>query len=142
VIVIDASDTILGRLASYVAKKALKDKDEIVIVNCEKAVISGNKANVFKEFKEKRDRGDRYKGPFYPRMPDRIVRRVIRGMLPYKKDKGKEALKRIKTFIGVPEEYKDKEKIQLGEFKKENLKDMKYVYLYEVSEYLGAKVKV
>ncbi len=139
--IIDATDTILGRLASYVAKNALKG-EEIVIVNCEKAVISGNKDNILKEFKEKRDRGDRYKGPFYPRMPDRIVRRVIRGMLPYKSEKGKKALARVKTFIGVPEEYQNKEFINLKDIKKERLKDMKYVYLYEVSNYLGANIKV
>ncbi len=139
--IIDATDTILGRLASYVAKNALKG-EEIVIVNCEKAVISGNKDNILKEFKEKRDRGDRYKGPFYPRMPDRIVRRVIRGMLPYKNEKGKKALARVKTFIGVPDEYKNKEFINLNDIKKESLKDMKYVYLYEVSNYLGANIKV
>lgn len=139
--IIDATDTILGRLASYVAKNALKG-DEIVIVNCEKVVVSGNKDNIFREFKEKRNRGDRYKGPFYPRMPDRIVKRVIRGMLPYKTDRGRKALSRVKTFIGIPEEYQGKKCITLDKIKKEKLKDMMYVYLYEISEYLGAKIKV
>ncbi len=141
-IIIDASDTILGRLASYVAKKALNSEEEIIIVNCEKTVISGNKENILERYKEKRDRGDRYKGPFYPKYPDRIVRRTIRGMLPYKTKRGKEALKRIKTYIGTPEEFKDKEKVRLEEFSKETLKDMKYIYLEEVSRYLGAKINV
>jgi len=139
--IIDATDTILGRMASYVAKRVLEG-EEIVIVNCEKVIVSGNKENIFKEYKEKRDRGDRYKGPFYPRMPDRIVRRVIRGMLPYKTERGRKALSRVKTFIGVPQEYDGKEFVRLDNIKRENLKDMKYVYLYEISDYLGAKIKV
>ncbi len=137
-IIIDATDTVLGRMASFVAKKALAGED-VVIVNAEKAIITGNKENIFKKYKTRRDVGDRYHGPFFPRMPDRIVRRTIRGMLPYKSGKGKEALKRIKVFIGVPKEYQGKEMINL-EWKKDNLRDMKYVYVYELSRYLGAKI--
>ncbi len=140
VIYIDASDTVVGRLASYVAKKALEG-EEVVIVNCEKAVISGNKENIFERYKAKRDRGDRYKGPFYPKYPDRIVRRTIRGMLPYKTKRGKEAFRRIKTFIGVPKEYKEKEFMKIDKFSKDNLKHAKYVYLGEVAKFLGAKYR-
>lgn len=137
---IDASDTILGRMASYLAKKALEG-EEIIIVNCEKCVISGNRENILERYEAKRERGDRYKGPFYPRYPDRIVRRTIRGMLPYKTKRGREALRRIKTFIGIPKEYKDKEFIRLEMFSKNNLKNMKYVYLEEVSKHLGANIQ-
>ncbi len=137
-IIIDATDTVLGRMASFAAKKALAG-EEVVIVNAEKAIITGNKEDIFKRYKTRRDVGDRYHGPFFPRMPDRIVRRAIRGMLPYKSGKGREAYKRIKVFIGVPKEYKDKEMVNL-EWKKDKLRDMKYVYIYELSKYLGAKI--
>jgi len=137
-IIIDATDTVLGRMASFAAKKALAG-EEVVIVNAEKAIITGNKEDIFKRYKTRRDVGDRYHGPFFPRMPDRIVRRAIRGMLPYKSGKGREAYKRIKVFIGVPKEYKDKEMVNL-EWKKDKLRDMKYVYIHELSRHLGAKI--
>ena len=138
-IIIDGRDTILGRLASYVAKKALEG-GEIKIINAEYVVISGNKDNIVSEYRERIEKGDRYKGPFYPRMPDRIVRRAIRGMLPYKKGKGKEAFKRVMVYIGVPDDLKDKEFVKLEGMLKDNLKDMKYLYLKDLSKYLGAKI--
>ena len=49
------------------------------------------------------------KGPLHRRRPDRIVRRTIRGMLPRRKPKGKQAYKRLKVFLEIPEELKDKE---------------------------------
>jgi large subunit ribosomal protein L13 len=46
-------------------------------------------------------------GPFHYRRPDRIVRKTVRGMLPYKQPKGKQAFKRLKVYMGVPNEFKD-----------------------------------
>ena len=135
--VIDATDTILGRMASFVAKKALEG-ETIVIVNAEKAIISGNEENIKEKYKTRRDVGDRYKGPFFPRMPDRIVRRAIRGMLPYKTTRGKEAYKRVKVFIGVPDEYKDAEKIKL-EWTADKLRDRKFVRIEDIARWLGAR---
>ena len=137
VLVIDATNKIAGRLASIVAKLLLIG-EEVIILNAEKAVISGKKDRIFRIFKEKRDKGDPYKGPFYPRYPDRILRRMIRGMLPYKKPKGKNALKRLKIFIGTPEEYKN---AKVSNIKIKSVEDLKtdYVTLEEISLFLGAK---
>jgi large subunit ribosomal protein L13 len=44
-IVIDATDLILGRMASTVAKLVLKG-ERVIIINAEKALISGNKKNI------------------------------------------------------------------------------------------------
>lgn len=130
--IIDAEGAILGRLSSTVAKKLLKGED-IIIINAEKIVVSGNPKVSEKYFLEKRQRGDPYKGPFYPRYPDRIVFRVIRGMLPYKKQKGKNALKKLKVYIG-PNNMK-------GEKISKTSDDLrcKYTTLGEISKRLGAK---
>ena len=40
--IIDGKGAILGRLASYAAKQALKG-EEIVVLNCEEVIITGNK---------------------------------------------------------------------------------------------------
>ncbi|MDI6810604.1 MAG: 50S ribosomal protein L13 [archaeon] len=135
--IIDGEGLILGRLASSVAKKLLNEKDtEIVIVNAERVVISGSKERIFKDYKEKKDRGSREKGPFYPKMPDRIVKRTIRGMLPYKQAKGREALSRVKVYLGIPEEYGTVVQKKVENAGAERL-SRKYVTVGEVSEKLG-----
>jgi large subunit ribosomal protein L13 len=102
--IVDASDLILGRLASYVAKRVLNGED-IVVVNAEKAVVTGRKKSIIKEFitkLEKRTLGSQKKAPKKPRRPDTYLRRVVRGMLPWKQPKGKRAYRRLKVYVGVP----------------------------------------
>ncbi|HEX17198.1 MAG: 50S ribosomal protein L13 [Thermoplasmata archaeon] len=134
--VIDADGAVLGRMASIVAKRLLKG-EEIAIVNSEKAIIVGDEQMIKQEYREKREIGTQRKGPFFPRMPHMIVKRTIRGMLPYQQPKGREALKRLRCYIGVPEEYANVEKEKVGLPKK---KPYKYITIAELSRYLGAKV--
>jgi len=105
--IINADGLIMGRMASIVAKRLLNN-EEIVIVNSEKTVLSGKKKIKVKEAKEFLEAGSPERGPFHYRRPDRIVRKTVRGMLPYKQSKGKQAYKRLKVFIGIPDELKDK----------------------------------
>jgi large subunit ribosomal protein L13 len=133
----DATNQIAGRLASYVAKELLNG-EQVVIVNAEKAVLSGNPKMKFREFKQKIDRGDPKKGPFYPRYPDLMLRRIVRGMLPWHKDKGRKAYRRLKVYIGEPEEFKNKEKIRIEEADTSKLK-CKYITLGDLSVMLGAE---
>ena len=107
--VVDASGLILGRLASHVAKRILIGEN-IVIINAEKAIITGSKKNIVERFKTrlgtKTFQSQKF-APVHARRPDRYVRRVIRGMLPWKKPRGKEAHSRVKVYNGVPYNYKD-----------------------------------
>lgn len=135
--IIDGDGLILGRLASAVAKKLLTEKDtEIVIVNAERVVISGSKERTFKDYKAKKDRGSKEQGPFFPKMPDRIVKRTIRGMLPYKQAKGRDAFSRLKVYLSIPEEYETAERGKVENASAERL-SRKYVTVGEVSEKLG-----
>jgi len=102
--VIDASGLILGRMASVVAKRLLLG-ESIVIVNAEKATISGKRLSRVREAKAFLEVGHPGKGPFHPRRPDQIVRRTVRGMLPHRLPKGQAALKRLRVFLGVPLEF-------------------------------------
>ena len=106
--IIDATNQILGRISTISAKAALMGEN-VSIVNCEKAILSGDRKKHIKEFERKRSMGIQAKGPFYFRKPSMYVKRVIRGMLPYKQPRGRESLKRIKCYSGVPEELKGKE---------------------------------
>ncbi len=113
--IIDGKDAVLGRLASFVAKSLLEG-EEIIIVNCEKMIITGNKKRIQEDFEEKRSKvGSGQKGPKVSRLSERIVKRAIRGMLPnHRKGRGKEALKKIKCYVGMPEEYEKSKKILAG----------------------------
>lgn len=113
--IIDGKNAVLGRLASYVAKEALKG-GEIVVLNCEKVIITGNKKEIKEKFEKKRGRvGSGQKGPKHSRISHKIVKRTIRGMLPnHRKGRGKEAYRRIKCFSGIPKEFEDKKKIVGG----------------------------
>jgi len=107
--VIDASGLILGRLASHVAKRILNGED-IIIINAEKTIITGSKENIVGEFKtrlETKTWGSQKFAPVHARRPDRYVRRVIRGMLPWKKPRGKNAFRKLKVYISIPEKYKE-----------------------------------
>lgn len=112
--IINAENLILGRMASIVAKRLLKG-EKIIIVKAKKAVFSGKKKSKVTEAKRFLEVGHPKKGPFHYRRPDRIVRRTVRGMLPYKQPKGKQAYKRLKVFIGIPEELKDRKMETLAE---------------------------
>jgi large subunit ribosomal protein L13 len=133
-IVADAENQVAGRLASRVAKELLKGS-RVSIVNAERAVVSGDPKHTVKVYTERLKRGDPYHGPFYPRTPDRVLKRMIRGMMPYKKTKGSEAFKRLRVFISVPEEFKGKETKLINE---QTLED-KFMSLGNLSIKLGAK---
>ena len=133
---IDASECVMGRLASSVAKSLLNG-EEVHIINAENAVISGSKEMVFGEYISKRNLNHPRKGPYYPRMPHMMLKRAVRGMIPYQKPKGREAFKRLKVDVGTPLALQ-KEKAETIEKAKMN-NSTKYIRLGDVSENLGAK---
>ena len=101
---VDASDQIAGRLSSKLAKLILSGK-KVVVVNAEKAVISGSRTSVVNQWKERLEISSRVNpiyGPLHPRRPDNILRRMVRGMVPRKKAKGALAMKRLRVYICVP----------------------------------------
>jgi large subunit ribosomal protein L13 len=137
--IIDATNLILGRLAAKAAKLALLG-EQVIIINCENAVISGKKEIILQKFKTKEHRTQPFKGPFAKRMPDRIVRAAIRGMLPHGRwsegSRGRLALNRIKCFIGVPEEFKGQKFETFPEISVNNLKTQFYVKIGDISALL------
>lgn len=132
--IIDGSNLILGRLASFAAKKALMG-EEIIVVNAEKVLVTGEKLSILRRYRDRSEIGY-VKGPFWPISPERIVRRTIRGMLPHKQDRGRKAYKKVKCYIGVPEELKDKKPDTIKEANISRTKS-KYVSTKEISKFLG-----
>ena len=100
-IVYDGEGAVFGRLASVVAKDLLKG-ESVDVVNCEKIIISGDKKLLAKKILAKREMGSggSMKGPKYPRVADRLVKRMIRGMLPRDRAKGRDAFRNLKCYVG------------------------------------------
>jgi large subunit ribosomal protein L13 len=132
---INAEGLVVGRLASNVAKQILNG-EEVIIVNAEKALISGSRKAILTEYQGRRELTHARKGPHYPRMPDRILKRTVRGMIPYQTPRGRTAYKKLKVYIGVPKEY---EKRKFHTIAGSNKVPARFMTLGEVSQSLGAK---
>lgn len=132
----DFENVVLGRGCTFVAKALLSGK-RVNVYNAEKAVITGNKKAIFAKYKEKQDysaKGNPLKGPKYPKTPDGIVRRTIRGMIKRKTPTGRKAFRNLRVYVGMEEgiEAQKLEKAQVNPLRK-------YVTVAEVSKYLGSK---
>jgi len=134
-LVVDAQDCILGRVASQVAERAL-DGDRVAVVNAERAVITGNEDEIVARYHKRRDVGSD-RGPAYPKRPDRIMKRAIRGMVPHKKPRGREAIENVRVYVGNPD---DRDAAVLEGTSLDRLSNIKFVSLGDVSESLGANV--
>ena len=128
--VIDGKNAVMGRLASFAAKEALKG-EEIKIVNCEQVIITGNKRDIEADIQKRREMiGSGQKGPHISRTSEKIVKRAIRGMLPnHRLGRGKEAFQRIKCYVGIPSEFKDSKKITFN-----NEDKLKYIKIKDISK--------
>ena len=135
-LVVDARDCIVGRVASQVAQRAL-DGDSVAVVNAERAVITGSEDDVMSTYRE-RDAVGSDQGPNYPKRPDRIFKRAVRGMVPHKETRGREAIERVRVYVGNP--YEDDEAEILDDTSLDRLSTIKFVSLGDVSESLGANV--
>ena len=134
-VVIDARDCILGRVASEVAQKTL-DGQRVAVVNAENTVITGNPESTMETYRKRAEIGSD-SGPHYPKRPDRIFKRAIRGMLPYKQDHGREAFENVRVYLGNP--YDAEGEILEGT-SLDRLSNINFISLGEISEKLGATV--
>ncbi len=133
--VYDGKNKVLGRFASQVASEIL-DGEEIKVINAEKIFIVGDKQKILDKYEQRRARGKQMNGPYFPRRPERIFKRSVRGMVPHQKPRGRKAFKRLHAYIGMPSELKDEEIID------PDVKDAAGklgLTLEEISRHLGAE---
>ncbi len=141
--IINAEGLVAGRLASIVAKRLLMG-ERIIIVNAEKAIITGKRKRILEWYGKRVTEWRTYynpekRGPKIPRRPDRVLKRMVRGMLPRKKPRGREALKRLKVYMGVPPQYATA-KFEVPEEAKLKNKDIPYMTLAELYQAFGGKL--
>ncbi|MFW6384273.1 MAG: 50S ribosomal protein L13 [Halodesulfurarchaeum sp.] len=134
-LVVDARDCVLGRVATRVAERALAG-DRVAVVNAEDAVITGDEEQILSKY-EDRTRVGSDRGPAYPRRPDRIFKRTVRGMVPYKQDAGREALSRVRIYVGNPN---DMDARVLEDTSIDRLSTTRFVTLGTVAAHLGGNV--
>jgi large subunit ribosomal protein L13 len=129
-IIIDGKEAVFGRLASFSAKKALEG-NEIIILNSEKVIMTGNKKDLIKKYSELRKKGGNSRnGPKYTKIPYKMLKRGIRGMLPdHRAGIGKQAFLRIKCHDGIPEEFKEQKMMKISAPPKN-----KFITLKELAE--------
>ncbi|CAG9830400.1 unnamed protein product [Diabrotica balteata] len=104
---------LLGRLAAIVSK-ALLEGNKVTVVRCEQLNISGNfYRNKLKcmSFLRKRCNVNPARGPFHFRAPSRIFWKTVRGMLPHRSERGKQALRRLKAYEGIPAPYDRRKRV-------------------------------
>jgi large subunit ribosomal protein L13 len=134
-LVVDARDCVMGRVATDVAERALAG-DRIAVINAEDAVITGRREDVLGKYRDRAELGSD-RGPAYPRRPDRIFKRAIRGMVPYKKDRGRAALSNVRVYVGNPHEQ---DATVLDGTSIDRLSTTRFVTIGTVAEHLGANV--
>jgi len=132
---VNAEGQIVGRMGSKIAKRLLNG-EEVIILNAEKAIISGKRKSKIAEAHLFLEVGAPERGPFHYRRPDRYLRKSIRGMLPFKQAKGKSAYKRLKAYMGIPIEFKDQPMITFEEASSADLKGP-YLTLGELAKEIG-----
>ena len=140
-IVVDASNCIAGRLCSYVSKLLLQG-NRVAIINSERAMLSGNRYKTIEDYKkylEVSSVTNPIHGPYHPRRPDRILTRMVRGMIPRRKPSGIAAFKRLRVYIGIPTEFQSSKKIKIFEDAKITKSESYYITIGDVAKQIGWK---
>ena len=136
---LDATNAVIGRLCSYAAKQAILG-NKVNLFNVEKAIMSGSIEYNFERYHHRiKETGQFSKGPFIPRVSDRFVKRLIRGMFPHKRQRGSEAYKRVMCYLGIPTAFKDKKLITYPPADISQLRAIKYITIQQLCTKLGGK---
>jgi large subunit ribosomal protein L13 len=141
-IVVDATNCIAGRMCSHVSKLLLEG-NRVAIVNAEKAMLSGNRymtIDSYKEHLEINSVTNPIHGPFHPRRPDTILSKMVRGMVPKRKPDGIGAFKRLRVYMGVPEDLRGTNMKSFDD-SKITKPESYYISIGEVAKQIGWKAE-
>ena len=103
-VTIDADGAVVGRLGARVAKLLLANQ-QVEIVNADKAVMAGSLSAAKEKYLSRRHQKNKRTpedSPVWPRVPHLLLRRIVRGMLPHKSKRGRDAYHRLRVVVGTP----------------------------------------
>jgi large subunit ribosomal protein L13 len=134
-VVVDGRNMIFGRIASRIAKKALNG-EEVQLINAEQIVISGRPkatADNLRLRKKAQNKGTPEHSPKWPKVPHMLVKRMIRGMLPWKRTRGREAYRRVMVYTGNPKNLVPGAAIETATMRK----GAKYITILQLCRMIG-----
>ena len=101
-IIVNGEGAVFGRMATFISKELLRG-NSVEVINSDKVIVSGNAEVFIAKINQKRKMGSgsSLKGPKYIRQEDRLLKRMIRGMLPWNRARGREAFKRLRCYTGA-----------------------------------------
>jgi len=140
-IIVDASNCIAGRICSNVSKLLIQG-NRVVIINSERAMLSGNRYKTIEDYKKYLEVGsvtNPIHGPYHPRRPDRILTKMVRGMISRRKPSGILAFKRLRVYIGVPTELQSSKEIKIFDDAKITKSESYYITIGDVAKQIGWK---
>ncbi|MEV0235778.1 50S ribosomal protein L13 [Nonomuraea sp. NPDC050786] len=123
--VIDATDVVLGRLASHVAT-LLRGKhkpifaphvdtgDFVIVINADKVALSGNKLEQKKAYRHSGYPGGLRSvtyGELMEKRPEKAVEKAVKGMLP-KNSLGRKMAKKLKVYAGSEHPHQAQQPVQ------------------------------
>ena len=133
---IDAQGLVLGRAATHIAKALLSDLSQrVVVINADKAIITGSRRAIEQKYKERTRRGSERAGPYFPKRPERIFKRAVRGMLPFKQPRGQEAIRRLRCYNGVPDKFAGAKAQKIEEAS--HVRTAKHITLSQIAQSVG-----
>ncbi|MCX6800962.1 MAG: 50S ribosomal protein L13 [Candidatus Diapherotrites archaeon] len=136
---VDANGRIAGRLSTRIAK-ALINGEKVILINAEGALIIGTKEDILEKFRRKIDASVKSNpdyGPKYDRIPSRMLKKMVKGMLPNKSRTVERLLKNLKVYNAVPKEMKDKKFDDVGAEKYDERHD--FMTLKEIACMFGGR---
>lgn len=102
--IFNAKGLIAGRLATQVAR-ALLEGEEVAVIEVQDALLTGSlRAQVDRMHRRRgqKMKTDPEKSPKFPRVPHLMFKRMVRGMLPKRNSRGRDALHRLRAYTGTP----------------------------------------
>ena len=141
--IVDGKDLVLGRLASFAAKRLLEG-EKVTILNAEHVVVSGRSdstVELYRAWLGTRNVANPRRGPIHLKRPEDLVRRSVRGMLPFSRARGIEAYRGLRVYVGVPEEFSGKETVPVPGAGLQGLGTRRYIRVGDLSKQLGGSYK-
>lgn len=140
-IIVDASNCIAGRICSNVSKLLIQG-NRVAIINSERAMLSGNRYKTIEDYKKYLEVGsvtNPIHGPYHPRRPDRILTKMVRGMISRRKSSGILAFKRLRVYIGMPTELQSSKEIKIFDDAKITKSESYYITIGDIAKQIGWK---
>jgi large subunit ribosomal protein L13 len=137
--IVDAKEMVVGRLASKLAKALIND-EKVTIINAENAVMIGTKNSILRKYRARVNaavKSNPHYGPKYDRIPSKMLRKMIKGMLSNKKRTNERQLTNLTIYNNVPSELIGSEMTIIEEAKFNNRNDA--MTLGEIAKLLGGK---